>query len=80
MKAVTGFAGSQDDRLPFLKRSRCALIPGVQAVFRPNEEKLGKKSDFTLVPDRENSDLIAGHHKSIQGHVAGVAIGNDQFA
>ena len=42
--------------------------------------RLRQKSYFPLVSDCQNAHFILRDDKSIQGHVSGVAIGNDQFA
>jgi hypothetical protein len=40
----------------------------------PAARRLGLESYLSLVPDGENSDLIGGNDKAIQGDVSGMAI------
>ena len=42
--------------------------------------RLWLKTQFPLVPNRQNADLILGSHESIQGDIARLTVGNDQLA
>jgi hypothetical protein len=47
---------------------------------RAATSKLRQKPDFALVADCEDTDFVARDHKPVQRYIAGMAIGNDQFA
>ena len=42
--------------------------------------RLGLKTQFPLVTNRQNAHLILGSHESIQGDIARLTVGNDQLA
>ena len=42
--------------------------------------RLWLKTQFPLVPNRQNAYLILGSHESIQGDIARLTVGNDQLA
>src|ERR1700730_12811681 len=42
--------------------------------------RLWLKTQFPLMPNRQNAYLILGSHESIQGDIARLTVGNDQLA